>query len=137
AVPDGENAVIFALAQKLRLLRSPAGGCGQFLVEPRLEDDIGFLKLPLRLPQLLIETAKRRAAIARHETGRIEAGSPVALALHQEHAHDGLRAGNEDALLRQIVFVVQRHIVKGHSVISSRPPATHGPDQRYLPSSFS
>jgi hypothetical protein len=35
AVPDGEDAVMLALAEQFRLLRAPAGGRGEFLVEAR------------------------------------------------------------------------------------------------------
>ena len=41
AVPEGEHAVVPAFAKQLGLLRAPAGGGRQFLVQARLEDDVG------------------------------------------------------------------------------------------------
>ena len=92
AVPDGKDAVVAPLAGEFRLLRAPAGGGCEFLVQPRLEDDIGRRKLPFRFPQLQVEPAERRAAIAGDEACRVQPRLPVALALHQEHAHDRLCA---------------------------------------------
>src|SRR5690606_23302700 len=83
AVPDREDAVMPALAEELSLLRAPAGGGGEFLVEPRLEDDVGFGELLLVAPELRVEPAERRAAVARDVTCRVEAGPAVTLALHQ------------------------------------------------------
>ena len=40
AVPEREHAVMLALAQQLGLLRPPAGGGREFLVEAGLEDDV-------------------------------------------------------------------------------------------------
>ena len=68
-------------------------------------------------PQLLVEPAERRAAIAGDEARRVEAGQPVALALHQQHAHDRLRAGQEDALLAEIELVVERDVVQRHRLV--------------------
>ena len=107
AVPEPEDAVILAFAAQLRLLRAPAGGRGKLLVEAGLEDDVGRLKPLLGAPELLVEAAERRAAIAGDEAGGVQPGAPVALALHQQHADDRLRAGEEDALLRQVVLVVE------------------------------
>ena len=44
AVPEREHAVVLAFAEQLGLLRAPAGGCRQFLVEAGLEDDVGFAR---------------------------------------------------------------------------------------------
>ena len=40
AVPDREHAVVLAFAEQFGLLRAPAGGRRQLLVEARLEDDV-------------------------------------------------------------------------------------------------
>ena len=117
AVPDRKDAVVLAFAEKLRLLRAPAGGRGKLLVEAGLEDDVGAGELLLGAPELLVETAERRAAVAGNETRRIQAGPAVALALHQQHADDRLRAGQEDALLAEIELVVERNVVKRHRQI--------------------
>ena len=117
AVPDGKDAVVLAFAEQLRLLRAPAGGGGKLLVEARLEDDIGVGELLLGAPELLVEAAERRAAIAGNETRRIEAGKAIAFALHEQHADDRLRAGQEDALLAEIELVVERNVMKRHRQI--------------------
>jgi hypothetical protein len=59
-------------------------------------------------PELLVEPAERRAAIAGDEARGVEPGAAVALALHQQHADERLRAGDEDALLFEVVLVVER-----------------------------
>ncbi len=115
SVPDGEDAVVLAFAEKLRLLGTPARGRREFLVEAGLEDDAGARKFLLRLPELLVEPAQRRAAIARHEPGGIEVIPAVALALHQQHANDRLGAGDEDPFLAQVVLVRERYVVKRHA----------------------
>ena len=114
AVPDGKDAVMLAFAEKLRLLRAPAGGCGKLFVEAGLEDDVGRSKLLLGAPELLVEATERRAAIAGNETGRVQPRPAVEFALHQEHADDGLRSGQENALLAEIELVVERNVVKRH-----------------------
>ena len=69
---------------------------------------MSFASKPLLgAPEVLVEAADRRAAIAGDEAGGVQPGAPVALALHQQHADDRLRAGDEDAVLRQVVFVVE------------------------------
>jgi hypothetical protein len=70
AVPDGEHAVMPALAAELGLLRTPACGRRKFLVEAGLEYDICLLQLVFRPPELLVQTTERRPAIARYEAGR-------------------------------------------------------------------
>ena len=55
-------------------------------------------ELLARLPQLQVEAAKRRTAIAGNEASCIQPRQSVAFALHQEHAHDGLCSGNENPL---------------------------------------
>ena len=107
AVPDPEDAVVLAVAAQLRLLRAPERGRGKLLVEAGLEDDVVGLKPLLGAPEVLVEAADRRAAIAGDEAGGVQPGAAVALALHQQHADDRLRAGDEDPVLRQVVFVVE------------------------------
>ena len=114
AVPDREDAVILAFAEELGLLRTPAGRGGELLVEAGLEHDIRFLELPTGTPELLVEAAERRAAISRHEAGRPQPCEAVALALHHQHPDDRLRTGDEEAFLAEVVFVVERDVVKRH-----------------------
>jgi hypothetical protein len=111
-VPEAEDAVVLALARKLRLLRAPERGGRQFLVQSRLEDDARLLQLLLRAEELLVQPAERRSAIARYETGRVKSGAPVPLALHQQHADDGLRPSEEDLALVEVELVGQRHVTQ-------------------------
>ena len=120
AVPEAEDAVILALAEQFGLLRAPAGGRGQLLVEAGLEDDVRLRELLLGLPELQVEPAERRAAIAGDEAGGVQPVRAVALALHQQHADDRLRAGKEDALFAEVELVVERDIVKRHPVSPQR-----------------
>ena len=55
-----------------------------------------------------VETAERRAAIARDESGRGKSIAPVELLLHEKEPDDRLRTGDKDSPLCQIVFVVER-----------------------------
>ena len=113
-----------AFAEQLGLLRAPAGGGGEFLVDAGLEHDIGLRKLPLRLPELHVEAAERRAAVAGNEASSVEAGAAVALALHQKHAHDGLRPGQENALLAKVELVVERDVMQRHQAFPLRRHAS-------------
>ena len=107
AVPDAEDAVVFAVAAQLGLLRAPDGGRGEILVQARLEDDVVLVENFLGRMHLRIDGAEGRAAIAGDEARRVVAGAAVALLLHQQQPDDRLRAGREDLLLRQVELVVE------------------------------
>ena len=109
AVPDAEDAVVFALAAHLGLLRAPDGGGGEVFVEAGLEENVVPVEPFLGRMHLHVDGAERRPTIAGDESRGVQAGAAVALLLHQQQAHDRLRAGREDAVLRQIEFVVERH----------------------------
>ncbi len=96
-----------AASSSLRPGWKTISACGELLLGP---------------PQLHVEAAERRAAIAGDEAGRVEAGAAVALALHQQHADDRLRAGEEDALLAKIELVVERDVVQRHQAFPLRRP---------------
>src|SRR3977135_3694486 len=113
-VPEPEHAIELALAAQLGLLRAPDRGGGDVLVDTGLEQDVVFVERALGANELQVEGAERRSAIARHITRGVEAGTAVALLLHQTEAHDGLKAGDEDPALGQIVFVVERDVVERH-----------------------
>ena len=110
AVPEGEDAVMLALAADLGLLGAPYGRGGEVLVEAGLKQDVGGLELLSGAQQLRVEAAQRRAAVAGDETRRVEAGGLVAPLLVQQKAGDGLRSGHEGAGLGQIILVVERHL---------------------------
>ena len=132
AVPEREDAVIFALALQFGLLGAPDGGGGEVLVQAGLEDDIGGHQRLAGPHQLLVEPAQRRAAIARDEAGGVQAGRPVALALHQEHARDRLGAGEEDLAGPEVVLVVERDGAERSRVAGIACCFGHGrpPDRR-------
>ena len=62
----------------------------------------GFL-----LPEHLIETAKRRAAITGNESAGVEPGPPVAPVLLEEQAGEGLNAREEDDATFLLVALVE------------------------------
>src|SRR5262249_25958095 len=114
AVPEAEHAVELALPAEFRLLRTPDRSRGDVLIEAGLETDVVFIERALRADELLVECAERGTAIARDIPRRIEAGAAVTLLLHQAESNDGLEAGDEDAALGEIVFVVERNLVERH-----------------------
>src|SRR5262249_11659368 len=107
AVPHAEHAVEAPFAAQLRLLRTPQRGCGQILVNGGLEENVVRLAQGVGALELGVEPAQRRAAIARDIARRSGPGAAGPRLLHQAHAHQRLVAGDEDASLRQVVFVVE------------------------------
>src|SRR5256885_12071769 len=67
-----------------------------------------------RADELLVEGAKRRAAVARDIARGMQPGAAVALLLHEAQPHQGLKAGDEDAALAQVIFVVERDVIERH-----------------------
>ncbi len=123
AVPEREDAVEFAFPAHLGLLRPPYGGRGEILVEARLKLDAGGIERALGAQEIQVETAERRAAIARNESGRGEPIAPVELLLHEEEPDNGVRTGDKDSPLCQIVFVVER---SGVQVLGKVDRTFHG-----------
>jgi hypothetical protein len=82
-------------------------GRGQVLVDAGAEVDVVALQERPRLPELLVESAQRRATVAGNETTGLEAGRGVALALHDRQAHQRLGAGQKDAAGLQRVLIVE------------------------------
>ena len=115
AVPDAEHAVVLALAAKLGLLRAPQRGGGEVLVDGGLEQRVARREVRSRALELVVEAAERRAAVAGDVARGVEAGALVALVLHQRQPHQRLIAGDEDAALGQVVFVVERDVIERHS----------------------
>src|SRR5262249_33630838 len=64
AVPHRKHAVVFRRRVQVHLLRAPYGGRGEVFVHAWLKYDLMRGEMLLRLPERLIETAQRRAAIA-------------------------------------------------------------------------
>ena len=107
AVPHGEHAVVLGRADQVHLLRTPDGRGGQVFVDAGHELHVVRFQLLLGFPQVFIEAAQGRTAVAGNETGRVEASGLVAQALHHGQAHEGLDAGQEDGAGSGRVFVVE------------------------------
>ncbi len=107
AVPHGIDAIDRRIAEKVGLLGAPDRRRRQVLVQARPEDDVVLVKQVLGFPQLLIQPAQRRAAVAGDVAAGVEADRAVTLLLHQRQAHQGLGAGQEDAPALERVLVVK------------------------------
>ena len=105
AVPHGEDAVDFGAGVGLDLLRAEDGGGGEVLVDGGEELDAGLGEAVLAAPELEVERAERRAAVAGDEAAGVEAGLAVAARLVEEDAGEGLGAGQEDPAGGQVVAV--------------------------------
>ena len=133
AVPDGEHAIMLALAPELGLLAAPYGGGGEILVEAGLEDDLLGLEQRPGACEPGLQRGDGRAAIARHIAGRIQPRRPVARPLHEREAHHRLRAGEQHPVLRQIERVLEADFrLLRHEGLASHDhrgarPAGHGP----------
>src|SRR6266436_8043866 len=115
AVPHAEHAIEPALAAQFSLLRPRQRGRSEVLVGGRVELDIVFREYGAGAHELLVECPERRTPITRHVAGRVEAGAPVALLLHQAEANQRLKAGHKDAAFPKIVFVVKADRFEGHA----------------------
>jgi hypothetical protein len=107
AVPHGEHAVVLGRADQVHLLRTPYRGGGQVFVHARDELHVVRFQVRLGFPQVFVQAAQGRAAVAGNETGGIQACGEVALALHHRQAHQRLYAGKEDVAGSCGVFVVE------------------------------
>jgi hypothetical protein len=93
-----EDAVVFAFAAQLRLLRAPDRGGGEVLVDAALKADIASSPKERRgALELAIEAAERRAAIAGDVARGVETVAPVELLLHQAEPHQRLETGDKNA----------------------------------------
>ena len=107
AVPEAEHPVVCALAVEPGLLRAPAGGGRDVLVDAGLEHHVMPVEMGLRALHLLVEPAQRRAAVAADVAGGVVAGREVAPALGEHQPHQGLDPGEEDPPARADVLVVE------------------------------
>ena len=119
AVPHRKHALDRTVGVQRRLLRAKDGGRAQILVHRRQELDPVGRKAFADAPQLLIDPAQRRSAIARHEARRVQPRLPVAPRLIQHDPHQRLGAGQEHAPVLAIVAVRQligrkAGVVTGH-----------------------
>ena len=115
AVPHAEDAIELAFTAQFGLLAAPQRSGGEFLVDAWLELDVGGGDLASRAHELLVKAAERGTAIAGDITGRIEAGAPIALMLHEAGADQCLITGHQ-------------HMRLGRSYLSSRLTGRSGMD---------
>src|SRR6516162_530833 len=113
-VPDAEHPIELALAAQFGLLRAPQRGGGEVLVEAGLKHDIVGLEHALGALELIVEPAQRRAAIPGDVARGIEPGATITLLLDQAHPHQCLIAGDEDAVLGEIVLVGEGDFFERH-----------------------
>ena len=95
AIPEGEDAIAGRAFEQIDLLRSPNRRGGEILVQARLEFDAMRFEPGFVLPQGLVETANRRAAIAGDKTRRIASGGKIALALQDWQLRQRLNTRQE------------------------------------------
>jgi hypothetical protein len=107
AVPHGENAVVSRVAVQRDLLRAPHRGRREIFVQPGLEVDVqGFEKL-FRAPELVVDVAQRRAAVAADKAGGVQPGAFVARTLQHRQTHQRLCSVEVDAAAGQLILVIQ------------------------------
>ena len=114
AVPHGEHAIVLALAAQLGLLRAPDSCGGEILVDSGLEPDVFLGQERCRAQELAVETAERRAAIARDVTRGVEPVAAVELLLHQTEPDQRLEPGDEHLAVPEIVFVFELDVAQRH-----------------------
>ena len=109
AVPHAEYAVVLCAREQVQLLGAPDRRRREVLVHAGLEADVVPLEVLLRAREGLVEPPERRAPVARHEAGGIEAGGGVTVALQHQQADQRLRTGDEHAPRIERVFVLERN----------------------------
>ena len=96
AVPHAEHAIDALAGEGIELLCAIQHGGGKVLVDAGLEADVQRGQHRLAVPDLAVEPAQRRAAIARDEAAGVQAGRAVEPGLFQQDANQRLDAGQQD-----------------------------------------
>ena len=96
AVPHAEHAIDALAGEGVELLRAVQHGGGEVLVDAGLEADVLRGQHRLAVPDLAVEPAQRRAAIARDQAAGVQAGRAVEPGLFQQDADQRLDAGQQD-----------------------------------------
>src|SRR3970040_1627070 len=96
AVPHAEHAVVARAGEHVQLLRAPDRGSGEIFIDAGLELHVVRREVFLRAPQRLVQSAERRAAVARDEPGGVETRAQIALALQHRQANQRLRSRKKD-----------------------------------------
>ena len=107
AVPQAEHAVVRTLAVEPDLLRAPAGGRRDVLVDARLEHHVVLHEVCLRSFELEVQPAERRATVTADVAGGVVPRREVPVSLGQHEPHQRPDAGEEDAPALAGVLVVE------------------------------
>src|SRR5690606_3055222 len=108
AVPHAEYAVIGGAFKYVDLLGAPDGRGGQLFVNAWLEMGVARFQVFPCAPQMLIETAQRRATIAGYKARGIQSRSQVPLALHKRQPDQCLDSGHQLVAAYLRILVVKR-----------------------------
>src|SRR3546814_5535905 len=92
----------------------------EVLVEAGGELHADAFQVLLCPPQLQVEAAQRRAAVAGDEAAGVKPGRLVAQALHQRQPHQRLHAGQVDAAAGAGELVVEREVRIAHAAGQAR-----------------
>ena len=96
AVPNAENTIQARAWRQMHLLRTPNGGRGQILIQPRLEHHIMRAE-PFRLArQFPVKGTKRRSAIAGNEAPGAKALRGIHFLAQHGQAHQRMRPCQQD-----------------------------------------
>ncbi|ESS36882.1 hypothetical protein P355_1630 [Burkholderia cenocepacia KC-01] len=126
AVPHRIHALDRTLRVGLDPLRAEHGRAAKFLVDRGQEAHAAGVEQFLRLPQLLVDHAERRTAIAADEAGRVEPLFGIDRALHQQQADQCLRAGQEDPAARRGQVVGQAVVGQGRRAVDGQAGGHEG-----------
>ena len=96
AVPHAEHAIDALAGEGVDLLRAIQHGRGEVLVDARLEADVLRGQQRLAVPDLPVQPAQRRTAIAGDQAAGVQPGGAVQSRLFQQDAHQRLDAGQQD-----------------------------------------
>ena len=96
AVPHAEHAIDALAGEGIELLRAVQHGGGEVFVDAWLEADVVRGEQRLPVPELAIQPAQRRAAIAGDEAAGIQPGGAIEPGLLQQDADQRLDAGQQN-----------------------------------------
>ena len=120
AVPHAENAVVLRLRKQVGELAAVDRRRAQILVHAREEHDVVLAEQSGVALEGEVETAQRRAAIARDERGGVESATLVGPVLIERQAHQRLDARKEDEPFFPAILGVQGEFARGRHAVSSR-----------------
>jgi hypothetical protein len=107
AVPERKDAVVAGFRISIQPLRTFDRGGGQLLVDPWNELDVVLLEMLLRRPQCKVIGSDRRTPVSGDETGGVQSGCRISLALHHWEAYERLNRGHVHITALLCVFVIK------------------------------